>query len=342
MKAAIVEKPGRLVVKDVPDPAMGEYDALCEVLYGATCTATDRHIIAGDMPFKIEYPTILGHESIGRVIAVGKRVEHFKEGDLVTRVGAPTCPAAGLFSHWGGFAEIGIARDHWVMRREGRARDEWNVARRNQVLPEDSDPAAATMIITWRETFGYIARMGVTAGVTVLVIGSGGTGLSFVSHARNLGAKRIAVVGNAAREAIARAAGATEFFDYKSDRLTESIRETCRYEFDFIIDSVGKKDSLDFALPLLKPGGCIGVYGMEDYGRCTLNPTKVRGTFTFYQGGYDEEEVHEQVVSLVREAALDASLWMDLEHPFPLADINAAFELLGERKGVKALIQVKR
>ena len=47
MKAAVVEKPGVLSVRDVPEPVRGPYDCLCEILYGATCTATDLHIIAG-------------------------------------------------------------------------------------------------------------------------------------------------------------------------------------------------------------------------------------------------------------------------------------------------------
>ena len=38
MKAANVEKPGVLRVRDVPRPVPGECEALCELLYGATQT----------------------------------------------------------------------------------------------------------------------------------------------------------------------------------------------------------------------------------------------------------------------------------------------------------------
>ena len=67
MKAAIVERPGELSVREVAEPVMGDYDCLCENLYGATCSGTDLHLIQGRaMPFPVRYPLMLGHETIGR------------------------------------------------------------------------------------------------------------------------------------------------------------------------------------------------------------------------------------------------------------------------------------
>ena len=52
MKVAMVEKAHVLLVREVPDPQIGEYDVLCKMLYGATCTGTDQHIIAGRFPWQ--------------------------------------------------------------------------------------------------------------------------------------------------------------------------------------------------------------------------------------------------------------------------------------------------
>jgi len=41
MRAAIVERPNTLIVRDVPEGVRGEYDALCQLEYGLTCTGTD-------------------------------------------------------------------------------------------------------------------------------------------------------------------------------------------------------------------------------------------------------------------------------------------------------------
>jgi len=345
MKAAIVERPGALVVRDIPMPQVGEYDALCELLYGATCTGTDQHLIHGRFPWPVHYPTILGHESIGRVVAVGSKVRHYRPGDLVTRVGAPPPPNTGLDVNWGGYAEYGIAKDHWAMREDGLPEEQWAGHRINQKLPPNFDPAGATMMITWRETLSYYTRLLQTgqrsASVSALVIGSGGNGLAFAAHARNLGAATVAMLGNAERETTARAVGATVYADYRAGDAIERCRQSHPDGFEVIIDAVGKAGLLDQALPLLKPAGVIGIYGIDEFGACALNPARARGTFTFYNGGYDEAETHEQVVALVQQGKLRAEHWLALDQPFALADINQAFEALRNREMVKAVIRLK-
>jgi D-arabinose 1-dehydrogenase-like Zn-dependent alcohol dehydrogenase len=114
MKAAVIETYGTITLRDLPTPVMGDYDALCELLYGATCIGTDTHLIEGHAPFChwVKPPFILGHESVGRVVKVGRKVRHYRPGDLVTRVGAPG--GNGINAGWGGFAELGLAKDHSV------------------------------------------------------------------------------------------------------------------------------------------------------------------------------------------------------------------------------------
>ncbi len=338
MKAAIVERPGVLAVREIPMPVAGEYDALCELLYGATCSGTDLHLLHGRFPWPVRYPTVLGHESVGRVIEVGAKVRHFQVGDLVTRVGAPAIDEISV--NWGGFAEYGIARDHWAAKEDGRPREEWNAFRVNQHVPEGIDPRAATLIITWRETLSYLTRMGFGAGASLLVIGSGGNGLAFTAHARNLGASRVAVIGSAGREQVARAAGARDYFDYKADALAAAVSDSCPEGFDFIIDAVGKKGALDSALPLLKPGATVGIYGIDDFGACLLNPAHARGSFTFANNGYDEEETHDRVIAFIQRGKLDARLWLDLESPYPLERLADALDAVAQRKAVKALVQL--
>ena len=106
MKAAVVESPNKLVVKDIPEPSIGPYDVKCDVLYGAICTGTDRHIIEGAFPWPVQYPIVLGHESVGRVTEIGSKVRHIKVGDVITRIG--TRPSEGLGVTWGGFVEVAI------------------------------------------------------------------------------------------------------------------------------------------------------------------------------------------------------------------------------------------
>ncbi|MDI7277956.1 MAG: zinc-binding dehydrogenase, partial [Anaerolineae bacterium] len=307
---------------------------------GATCSGTDHHLLAGRFPWPVQYPTILGHESVGRVIAVGARVRSFRVGQLLTRVGAP--PTRELSVNWGGFAELGIARDHWAMREDGLPAEAWHAYRINQVLPEGSDPRAATMVITWRETLSYATRMGIGAGARVLILGSGGNGLAFVRHVANLGAARVVQVGSPTREALGRAAGAGDYVDYHAADLCGPLTELVPEGFDFVVDAVGRRGGIDRVLPCLRAGGTVGIYGIDDYGQCAIDPHRSRGSFTIYNGGYDEVEAHERVVALWQKGLLDARLWLDLEHPFELDEIARAMAAVGERRLVKALVRLSR
>jgi NADPH:quinone reductase-like Zn-dependent oxidoreductase len=353
MKAAIIERdaqstgPGSLVVRDVPTPSIGDYDVLCDLLYGATCTGTDQHLIAGRFPWPVSYPTVLGHESVGRVIEVGARVRHFRIGDLVSRVGMPAPPAESqpddgppLSVNWGGFAEYGVARDHWAMRADEFPASAWSPYRINQIIPPDIDARAATMIITWRETLSYLNRIGVREGSAVLIVGSGGNGLAFASHAAAAGAARVVVLGSQSRRAAAHAAGAHAHIDYRASDAEDQLKNVCPSGFDTIVDAVGQADSANNALPYLKPGGTLAIYGIDDFGTCMIQPQRARGSFTLYSGGYDEAETHHAVIERIRDGRLDASIWLDLDTTFPLTDIHRAFEAVQERRFIKALVKL--
>lgn len=53
MKAAIVLRPGELAVRDLPMPVPGPYQMLCRIRYGASCTATDQHILDQTIPLSL-------------------------------------------------------------------------------------------------------------------------------------------------------------------------------------------------------------------------------------------------------------------------------------------------
>lgn len=336
MKAAVVEEPGRLVVREVPEPVMGDYDCLVQGLYGATCSGTDLHLLNAHPLFGVRYPTVLGHESIGRVLEIGPKVENFKVGDMVTRMFNRNWD--GLRSHWGGFAERGLVYDWEPKKRDGLPLEFSPDIHR--VLPPDTDPARATMIITWRETLSFITRVGVTQGAKVLVIGSGGNAMSMVNHAVNLGAETVLAVGGPAREAEMRRVGATHFLSYREDDLVAAGKAQGLENFDLIVDAVCKVGQIDRVLPLLRPRGMVTIYGRDDWGKVTINPLGVSQGFTFANYDYAEGETHEQVLEFIRQGRLRAEDYLGLDHIFTLDETNEALEAIRQRKVVKALVKL--
>jgi L-iditol 2-dehydrogenase len=336
MLAAVVIKPGDLQIVDLPIPEPGPYEALCKLKFGATCTATDTHIIEGTIAFAIPYPAVLGHESVGEVLETGAKVQNLRPGDLVTRVGTIPCPDKGIDIAWGGYAQYGIARDHWAMERDGL--DVPAGYRVNQVVHHSIPAKEAAMFTTWRETLSFITRMGVTAGMKALIIGSGGNGLAYANHAFNAGAN-VCMVGSASRRNAASQVGVQSYCDYEED-CTAQLREFAPSGLDMIVDAVGKRDSLDKVMSLIKDGAQVGIYGIDDLKTLAVNPVNPGKTFTFHRLSYDEAETHHQITELVLQGKLKAANWYDQDAPIPLEDLGCAVEQLKSRKAVKYLIDL--
>lgn len=340
MNAAFVIEPGRLEVVNVAAPTItNDYDALCDVLYGSTCVGTDLHIIDGVFPWlPSPRPTLLGHESVGRVRAVGSKVRHLRIGDRVTRVWAPE--RRGQFTiAWGGFAEQAIARDWKAMRDDGIPQSEWNAHRVQQAIPDDIASRDATLLITLRETHDYLRRIGI--GRSILVIGSGANALAFVAHAKNGGSTTIVAVGSAGRRDVFRAAGATTYFDYKSTSLVDDVSAIQPDGFDVVIDAKGIKTSADLAIRSVAAGGCFGLYGIDDLGEYRIDPIAPRGPIRIHPNQYDEADAHQAVVADVVAGRLEPALWLGDADSRPLAEVPEAYEELRKRDGpMKSVIRL--
>jgi D-arabinose 1-dehydrogenase-like Zn-dependent alcohol dehydrogenase len=342
MRAAVVEAPGVLAIRTLSDPEPGPHEALTRQLFGGICAATDRHLVEGALPIPgISYPLILGHEAIGEVIAVGGKVRNLKVGDLVTRTGAPATD--GCAAYWGGFAELGLARDFAAMRDDGLPETEWSPYLINRVLPPGIDAAAATMMITWRETSSYLTRLGPVAGKRLLILGSGGNGFSFLVLARALGATAVAMVGSPGWMALAADAGAVGFADYRDPAAIAGLRDVSGPAgFDLLVDAVGHTGGIEAVLPLLTPGAAIGLYGIEALGErmAAIKAIAAQGYRVHGPGDYAEGEAHDQAVALMMAGALDARLWFDPAAPYALDNIGEAIADVAARRSLKAVVRI--
>ncbi len=341
MKAALIQSPGILEIQEIPEPILGEYDALCSVLCASVCNGTDHHAIQGNEFFNIRYPTILGHEGIGKVIQVGSKVQNLAVGDLVTRVVNKMPESSGISckDNWGSFAERGIVTDWQAMRDDGVAEAVWRPRMINQKLPADFDPIASTMIITWRETLAFLRRMQLQPGQKILILGSGANALTFVEHARNAGA-HITVRGSARRSGLFTQAGAANFIAYDSPDADDQVNSAGPY--DIIIDAVGHAASMNSALPSLKAEGKIAVYGLNEATKYSLSPFAIEQGFTFYNGiQYEEGTTHDEVVDLIKQGHLSAELYISPEHIYPFSRIHDALDANQAGKVLKSVIDFR-
>ena len=84
MKAAVIERPGRLIVKEVPRPVCGENEIVIKVRSASICNSTDHHIFEGTFTgYHDYYPQIFAHEVCGDVIETGKLVKGLEIGERI-------------------------------------------------------------------------------------------------------------------------------------------------------------------------------------------------------------------------------------------------------------------
>ncbi len=168
MWAAVVEKPGQLVIKDIPKPEVTAGQFLVKVEASSICNATDNHIVEGIFDgYHDHYPQVLGHEVCGTVCELGEGVDNVRIGERVA-----------LYTPNGAFQEYVLVRADWGFAR----------------VPEGMSPEVGALCEMFDGSYtSLVAPAELTENDTVLIIGVGPLGLAATGMAA-LKAKQVLCV----------------------------------------------------------------------------------------------------------------------------------------------------
>jgi threonine dehydrogenase-like Zn-dependent dehydrogenase len=344
MLAIAVDERGVLSMVTVPQPPAGDYDAVIRTEAACLCNATDLEIIERRLTYVTRYPALLGHESVGTVVAVGSRVRSYRAGDRV--VGglllAPTDPAYG--SAFGGFCEYTIAKDYAAMKADGaideRPGDDI-VFKVMRAVPQDIPVEAAVLLCTWREVLGSFADFRLNEVKRILVFGGGPVGLSFVKFAALTGFEYIGLVdSHEEKRALALSFGAHEVFGRNDPNLERLARGTGGETVDAVIDAAGRGEILNHAVKLIPECGRVCVYGLYSEPRVTLPiyDAPRNWQLLYHQWPLRESEAaaQEQLVEWIRCGKL---AWRDfVTARYPIREIGKGVSDIRARKAVKVLL----
>lgn len=333
MRAYVMEGPGVGGLRDIPEPDIGDHDAAVDMLTCGVCSSTDKMLRAGTFSLGVTYPSVLGHESVGRIVQVGSKVRNFAVGDLVTRPAAYQADRAPLDMYWGGFAERGVVTDWAAVAADGQLGR--RQARHDQVrLPPETDPAEASLSISLSETFSVIVRHDVLAK-TVGVVGTGIAGLSLVAYAKLLGAHTVLAVGRRTeRLELAAQLGAD------IGVLTSDAAQTADElgGLDLVFEASGQPEMAAAALLLLKPGGQCVIYSAPDR-PATVDLFATPRDATLTVASTNEAAVLPGILRLVQTDVLSANKFLSHRYAFP--HISRAFETIARGDVVKAIIDIR-
>ena len=343
MKGLVVYRDGSMKVEELPEPVIGDYQALVQNLSCGICNGTDFKLIHAAFKGFDTYPAVLGHESVGRVVEVGSKVTSFKPGDLVLRSILEKVEDDSFASGWGSFAEYGVVGDIAAMKADGRD-DYYDIYLAQQIVPAHLDPHQAVMLITLKEVLSGLQRFGVGEGHSVLIHGAGPVGLSMVRFAKLKGAAKVVVSEpNAGRRQRATKLGADVVIDPKAEDLIDRAKELEADGFDFVIDAVGINRLMTDSLKIVKFNGTVGVYGIAAETSAQIDwadaPYNWAIHFVQWPTFEDEAAVHDEVLRLVESGEIDLSDFVT----HVISGLNAfqeGFDTVSAQTGVKVTIDI--
>lgn len=344
MLSVAVKNPGQVELVEIPEPTPGPYEARIRTEAACLCNATDRKLIDGHFPGVETYPLLLGHETVGIVDAVGDKVRNFKVGERLIGGLLLNTTDPAFASGWGGFSQYILAGDHHAMLEDGVAdsdHDWYEVYEIMRVVPPSISIEDAVLLCTWREVYGAFGDFNLQAGDDILVFGAGPVGLSFIKFARLLGLGTICsveIIPEKRQKALEMGA---DLALAPNDAELKALLDQRGEPFDAVIDAVGKEAIINAALPLVKLGGSICVYGVIDTPEVNLE--KAKGPYNFnllvhqWPTRFREAAAQEPLCEWIEQGVLSYKEFISVE--FPIDQVQGAVNLSNTGQTIKTLLR---
>jgi alcohol dehydrogenase/L-iditol 2-dehydrogenase len=323
MRAALLVRPGVIVVDDVADPLPGPDEVLIRV-GGVGLCGSDVSLFRGTWEAPT-YPWLPGHEAFGRVEAVGGRVPSERVGELVViepNIACLRCPACEQ-----GRTSSCTQRESVGMNRPG-ALAEWVVV--PSPFAWTVSAGAATDLVCIEPLTVVESALHRLVGPlpdSALVVGVGSQGLLMCLALLRRGIDVRVIDINPDRIALATTLGARR----------ASVDDIER-RFDLVIDSAGTPSSMKTSLERIEAWGTLLVLGLDnrpfEISAAVLvrRQLVLRGSLT-----YDHPGDFRRTIALIQEGHVSPGRVTSDE--YSLADIQKAFETSSSTRG-KSWIRV--
>lgn len=243
----------------------GPEDVQMDILYCGVCHS-DLHTARNEWANTL-YPSVPGHEIVGRVVAIGNKVTGFKVGDLAGVgcmvdscghchpcetdeeqycesgfVGTYNGPVFGGENTYGGYSQTIVVKQSFVLR-----------------ITHDEDKLAsvAPLLCAGITTYSPLRHWKVGPGKKVGIVGLGGLGHMAVKIAHAMGAHVTLFTTSPGKIEDAKRLGADDVCITTDTAQMAALAN----QLDFILNTVAAPHNLDAYLQLLKLNGTMTLVG---------------------------------------------------------------------------------
>ncbi|MGR8946860.1 MAG: zinc-dependent alcohol dehydrogenase family protein [Gammaproteobacteria bacterium] len=268
-----------LALNEIPDPKTGSAEVLVKV-NASSINYRDLLTVEDPVARGLTFPRIPNSDGAGEVVAVGSDVTEFKVGDRV---------CSTFFQSWINGSMQASDHEHALggslegMLAEYRAMPEQGLVHTPAHL---TDVEAATLTCAAVTAWHSLVEVGrVTAGETVLLLGTGGVSIFALQFCQLLGARVIITSSDDAKLARARELGAWQTINYRQfpDWEEKVLEMTDGLGVDHTVE-VGGAGTLEKSVLSTRNSGSIGLIGVLHTGK--FDPMMILAKSIRLQGIY--------------------------------------------------------
>jgi len=320
-----------LIEKEIP-AIKHPKDAILKVKLSAICTS-DLHIKNGFVPLA-KNKTILGHEFVGEVIAIGDEVKDLKIGNRVCANCETFCGEC-YFCRRGYINNCEIGGWELGCKIDGGQAEFVRVPYADNgltKLPDNVSYENALFVGDILSSGYFGAEMcEIQQHDTIAVIGCGPVGLCAMICAKIFGAERIIAIDiDENRLKLAQKQGLADFiFNPNTCNIEKEIKNlTPNRGVDGVIECAGTKESFEMSWKIARPNSIVGIVAMYEEDLKLPLPKMYGKNLTFKTGGVDA--IHcEKLVRLISESKISTDFL--ITHKYKLENILEAYKFFEQK-----------